>query len=157
MKQILFTLIVFILGCTSPGGKESKLIRDYVEKITGINVTTEDIILINSSGCHGCIENGLNFLEINNLYDRYQALIISEKAFEEYERSVNRAKFKVDKENLLEKLNISESGFVVVRFKNSRIDTMYSLNPKTNLNILKQYPVEMSLLHVKSCEFCTRK
>lgn len=156
MKQLIF-LVAILLSCSTPNKEESKLIISYVEKVSGMKVSTGDIILINSSGCHGCIENGLNFLEINNLYDSYQALIISEKALEEYERSVNRAKFKVDKENLLEKLNISESGFVVVRFKNSGIDTMYSLNPETNLNILKKYPAEMSLLHVKSCGSCIRE
>lgn len=53
MKQIVLLILILVFGCTSPNKKESNLIINYVEKVSGINVNNGDIILINSLGCRG--------------------------------------------------------------------------------------------------------
>lgn len=103
----------------------------------------------------GCIENGLKYLEVNNIRDRYKAIIISEKAIEGIDKSINKGHLIVDYENLLEKLNISHAGFVVVKFRESVIINMYSLNPETNLNALKGDSIsKLSEVNSPSCANC---
>lgn len=158
MKRNFCILLVLVLSCSSPVSKESQIIFNYVKKVSSENITNGDIVLINSVGCNGCIEKGLAYLEQNNLYDQYKVLIISKKALDEYDSYVNKSKFIVDSQDLLEKLNISQSGFVVVKLKQSTIIHMYSLNPATDLNVLRENSIaNLNALHSSSCATCKIK
>jgi len=158
MKSNLFILLMLVLSCSSPASKESTMILEYVKELSSKDITNGDIILINSIGCNGCIEKGLAYLEQNNLYDRYKVLIISKKALDEYDSMVNKSKFIIDSQDLLEKLNISQSGFVIVSFKQAVVVNMYSLNPETDLNSLRNNSISnLSVLHATSCANCMIK
>ncbi len=158
VKKVLIFLFLLIMSCSQQNNKESKIVMDYLSRMYPTEISSGNIILINSLGCHSCIENGINFLEQNNLYGQYKAIVISNKVVEELDNKVNEDKFIIDKENQLEKLNISHSGFVIIKLNQSIIDTIFSLNPKIDLNILKKVSrSEVSSLHRAACAACMQR